>query len=336
MDAISNTADAVLDLLVIGAGPCGLAVGIAARARGLSYTIFDRGAVTQAMMEHPTYTTYFSGPEKLEIGGVPFTTAGDKPTRREALRYYRKVAAYFELGVRQYEEVLRTERVDGLFRVTTVKRGEECVYLSHNVVVATGFYDNPRTLTIPGCELPKVSHYFTEPFPYFDQDVVVVGGGNSAADAALVVWREGARVTLVHLFDELDKGVKAWVKPDIENRIKEGSIPALWQSRLVEIRANEVVVENLGSGERTTLKNDWVLALIGYVPSPGLLLELGVTIDEETGIPAHDVATMESDSPGVFLAGVLAAGYDANKIFIENGKLHGPLIVDAIAARLQR
>jgi thioredoxin reductase (NADPH) len=334
MDASENTADAVLDLLVIGAGPCGLAVAIAARARGLSYAIFDRGAVTQAMMEHPTYTTYFSGPEKLEIGGVPFTTAGDKPTRREALRYYRKVAAYFELGVRQYEEVVRTERVDGLFRITTVKRGEERVYLSRNVVVATGFYDNPRTLTIPGAELPKVSHYFTEPFPYFDQDVLVIGGGNSAADAALVVWREGARVTLVHLFDELDKGVKPWVKPDIENRIREGSIPALWQSRLVEIRANEVVVENLGSGERTTLKNDWVLALIGYVPSPGLLLELGVTIDEETGIPTHDPATMESDSPGVFLAGVLAAGYDANKIFIENGKLHGPLIVDAIAARL--
>jgi thioredoxin reductase (NADPH) len=325
----------VLDILVIGAGPCGLSVGIAAQERGLSYAIFDRGAVTQSMMEHPTYTTYFSGPEKLEIGDVPFTTAGDKPTRREALRYYRKVTSHFALDVHQYEGVESVVREGDLFRVTTQKVGEEGKrdYLTRNVVVATGYYDNPRQLTIPGCDLPKISYYFTEPFPYFDQDVVVVGGGNSAADAALAIWREGARVTLVHLFEELDKGVKPWVKPDIENRIKEGAIPALWRSRLAEIRPREVVVEDLGSGERRTLKNDWVLALIGYIPHPALLLELGVTIDEETGIPAHDPATMESNSPGVFLAGVLAAGHDANKIFIENGKLHGGLIAEEVGRR---
>jgi thioredoxin reductase (NADPH) len=325
----------VLDILVIGAGPCGLAVGIAAREKGLSFAIFDRGAVTQAMTEHPTYTTYFSGPEKLEIGGVPFTTAGDKPTRREALRYYRKVTTFHDLRVRQYEEVRAVERRDGVFHVTTRKVGEEIdrEYLARNVVVATGYYDNPRTLTIPGAELPKISYYFVEPFPYYDQDVVVVGGGNSAADAALTIWREGARVTLVHLFEEQDKGVKAWVKPDIENRIREGAIPALWRSRLAEIRPREVVVENLDTGERTTIRNDWVLAMIGYLPDPGLLLKLGVSVDEETGIPTHDPATMETNSPGVFVAGVVAAGYDANKIFIENGKLHGPLIVGAVAGR---
>lgn len=320
--------------MVVGAGPCGLAVGIAARERGLSCAIFDRGAITQAMMEHPTYTTYFSGPEKLEIGDVPFTTAGDKPTRREALRYYRRVARHEELDVRQYEEVVEIAGESGAFEVKTRSEGEERVYGAAAVVVATGYYDNPRPLGVPGDDLPKVSYYFTEPFPFWDLDLIVVGGGNSAADAALTCWREGARVTIVHLFEELDRGVKPWVRPDIDNRIEEGAIPALWRHRIVEIRPHEVVVESLDSGERRTLPNDRVLAMIGYVPDPGLLLDLGVTIDEATGIPAHDPETMETDVPGVFIAGVIAAGFDANKIFIENGKLHGALIADAVADRL--
>jgi thioredoxin reductase (NADPH) len=324
------------DLLVVGAGPCALAVGVAATEAGLSCAMFDRGAITQAMMEHPTYTTYFSGPEKLEIADMPFTTAGDKPTRREALRYYRRLAGYYDLDVRQYEAVTAVEREgEAGFRVRTNSRELERAYLARNVVIATGYYDNPRRLDSLGADLPKVSYYFTDPFPYWDQDVIVVGGGNSAADAALTVWREGGRVTLVHLFDELDKGVKPWVKPDIENRIKEGAIPALWRHRVVEIRPFEVVVESLDSGERSALRNDWVLAMIGYEPEPGLLREVGVAIDPETGIPAHDPATMETDVPGIFIAGVLAAGYDANKIFIENGKLHGPLIAAAVAARLR-
>lgn len=323
----------VLDILVVGAGPCGIAVGVAARHEGLSCVLFDRGAVTQSMMEHPTYTTYFSGPEKLELDGLPFTTAGDKPTRREALRYYRRVAAYHELRIHQYEEVLEIRPVDGGFEVATRARDGDHVYRARSVVIATGYYDTPRPLGIPGAELPKVTHYFTEPFPYFDQDVVVIGGGNSAADAALTIWREGARVTLVHLFDELDPGVKPWVRPDIDNRIKEGSIPALWRHRVVEIRPREVVVEPVDGGDRSVIPNDWVLALIGYVPDPRFLRELGVPIDPETGIPAHDPETMETSTPGIFLAGVVAAGYDANKIFIENGKLHGPLIARAVAAR---
>lgn len=323
------------DILVVGAGPCGIAVGVAARERGLSCALFDRGAVTQSMMEHPTYTTYFSGPEKLEIAGVPFTTAGDKPTRREALRYYRKVAAYYGLDIRQFEEVVEVERGPDGFRVRTQARGGPRAYSARNLVVATGYYDNPRLLDAPGADLPKVSYYFREPFPFFQQDVVVVGGGNSAADAALTCWREGARVTLVHLFDELDKGVKPWVRPDIDNRIAEGSIPALWRHRVAEIRPAEVVVESLETGERRTLPNDWVLAMVGYVPDPGLLRWLGVGIDTATGIPAHDPTTMETDVPGVFVAGVVAAGNDANKIFIENGKLHGPLIADAVARRVR-
>ena len=321
-----------IDIAVVGAGPCGIAVGVAARELGLSCVLFDRGAVTQAMMEHPTYTTYFSGPEKLEIADVPFTTAGDKPTRREALRYYRKVVAYFGLEVRQYEDVTGIEGERGGFVLRTRRAdGEERVQRARNVVIATGYFDTPRLLDVPGADLPKVVHYFKEPFPYFDQDVVVVGGGNSAADAALTTWREGARVTVVHLFDELDRGVKPWVRPDIDNRIAEGSIPALWRHKVVEIRRREVEVESLDTGERTILPNDWVLAMTGYVPDPVLLGSLGVEIDPETGIPAHDRATMQTNVPGVFIAGVVAAGYDANKIFIENGKLHGPLIARAVA-----
>jgi thioredoxin reductase (NADPH) len=321
------------DILVVGAGPCGLAVGVAARHEGLSCAIFDRGAITQSMMEHPTYTTYFSGPEKLEIDDLPFTTAGDKPTRREALRYYRRVAGYHRLDVRQYEEIRGIERQGDLFRVRTIARDRPREYRARNVVIATGYYDTPRPLGVPGADLPKVSHYFREPFPFFDQDVLVIGGGNSAADAALTIWREGARVTLVHLFDELDSGVKPWVRPDIDNRIKEGSIPALWRHKVVEILPDEVVVESLDTGATRRLKNDWVLALIGYVPDPLLLRELGVPIDERTGIPRHDPETMETSAAGVFLAGVVAAGYAANKIFIENGKLHGPLIARAVASR---
>lgn len=323
----------VLDIAVVGAGPCGIAVGIAARERGLRCALFDRGGVTQGMMDHPTYTTYFSGPEKLELADVPFTTAGDKPTRREALRYYRKVVAYFGLDVRQYEDVLAIEGEAGGFRLRTRRNdGSEHEHRARSVVIATGYYDTPRRLGVPGEDLPKVVHYFKDPYPYFDQDVVVVGGGNSAADAALTVWREGARVTIVHLFDELDRGVKPWVRPDIDNRIAEGSIPALWRHQVVEVRWREVVVESLGTGERRTLPNDWVLAMTGYVPDPVLLRALGVPIDPATGIPAHDPATMQTAVPGVYLAGVVAAGFDANKIFIENGKLHGPLIAASVAA----
>ncbi|MQA89356.1 MAG: YpdA family putative bacillithiol disulfide reductase [Gemmatimonas sp.] len=326
--------DGLLDLAVVGAGPCGIAVGVAAREHGLTCKLIDRGAVTQAMMEHPTYTTYFSGPEKLEIGRVPFTTAGDKPTRREALRYYRKVVAFHDLDVVQYHEVGRIERYEGRFVCHTMSReGIRRDFHARNVVIATGYYDNPRSISVPGAKLPKVHYYFTEPYPYFDQDLVVIGGGNSAADAALSCWREGARVTIVHQFESLDRGVKPWVRPDIDNRIAEGSIPAFWRHVVTEIRPGEVEIRDLDTGERRVLPNDWVLAMIGYIPDPRMLIELGVEVDEPTGIPSHDPATMRTNVPGVYIAGVLAAGNDANKIFIENGKLHGHLIARVVAER---
>lgn len=321
------------DVAVVGAGPCGIAVGVAAREHDLSCVLFDRGSVTHSVYRYPTYTTFFSGPEKLEIGGIPFTTAGDKPTRREALRYFRRVVGYFDLDVRQYQAVLRVEDVDGGFLVVTRRMdGAPETYRARNVVVATGYFDTPRRLQVPGAESQKVVYYFREPFPFFDQDVLVIGGGNSAADAALSTWREGARVTMVHLFDELDKGIKPWVRPDIENRISEGSIPVLWSHEVVEIRPREVVVRSRKTGETRALRNDWVLSMTGYVPDPSLLRGLGVTIDRETGIPRHDPETMRTDAPGVYIAGVVAAGYDANKIFIENGKLHGEKIAAAIDA----
>jgi len=322
------------DIVVVGAGPCGLAAGVAAKERGLSCAIFDRGAVTTSVYRYPTYTTFFSGPEKLEIANVPFTTAFDKPTRREALRYYRKLVTYFGLTVHQYEDVTSITRDGAEFIVRTrIREAEDAEYRARNVVISTGYFDTPRRLDVPGGDLPKVVHYFTEPFPYFDQDVVVIGAGNSAVDAALTTWREGARVTLVHLFDTLDRGIKPWVRPDIENRIAEGSIPVLWRSKVVEIRPLDVVIESTETGERTVLKNDWVLAMTGYAPDPGLLRGLGVTVDARTGIPRHDRNTMQTDVPGVYIAGVVAAGLDANKIFIENGKFHGPLIADSILGR---
>jgi thioredoxin reductase (NADPH) len=321
-----------MDVAVVGAGPCAIAVGVAARQRGLDCVLFDRGALTQAMLDHPTYTTYFSGPEKLEIAGLPFTTAGDKPSRREAVRYYRRVVEYFGVQVRQYEEVteIRGAHPDWELR-TRLRDGSERSWRARNVVIATGYYDTPNPLAVRGEDLPKVLHYFREPYPFFDQDLLVIGGGNSAADAALVCWREGARVTIVHLFEALDRGVKPWVRPDIDNRIAEGAIPALWRHRVREIRWNEVEVESLDTGKITVIPNDWVLAMTGYTPDPRLLRSLGVSIDASTGIPAHDPATMATDVAGVYIAGVVAAGFDANKIFIENGKLHGPLIIEAIA-----
>lgn len=321
----------VFDIAVVGAGPCGIAVGVAAHQQGLRCVLFDRGPVTRAISLYPTYTTFFSGPEKLEIARLPFTTAGDKPTRREALRYYRKVVEFFGLDVRQYEDVLGIDGQHGQFRLRTRRRdSDEAEHHARNVVIATGYFDTPNRIDVPGAELPKVLSYFKEPFPFFQQDVLVIGGGNSAADAALSCWREGARVTLVHLADELDRGVKPWVRPDLDNRIAEGSIPFLRSHRVTAIRPREADLENLASGERRTLPNDWVLSMTGYVPDPRLLASLGVHVDPQSGVPEHDPATMQTNVPGVFVAGVLVSGYDANRIFIENGKLHGPLIARAV------
>src|SRR6058998_3954431 len=319
----------MLDLAVIGAGPCGLAVGVAAKRARLTCSLFDKGPVASSLMRYPLYMTFFSTPDKLEIG-VPFVTAGDKPTRREALAYYRRVAEHFELDVRQYHQVVQVKRTPEGFELVARHPGvaEPETIRTRHVVCATGYFESPNLLGVPGEDLPHVSHFFTEPHPYWQQGVVVVGGGNSAVEAALELHRVGARVTLVHFLAELDRGVKPWILPDITNRVKEGSIAVRWCSRVVEIRRSEVVIRFEMDARLEALPADFVLALTGYRADLTLLRMIGVEVDETTGVPRHDRATMETNVGGVYLAGVLASGLDANKTFIENGRAHGGLICE--------
>lgn len=319
-------------IAVIGAGPCGLGVGIAARGAGVDCVLFDRSCVASSISGYPTFMTFFSTAERLEIGGVPFIVSGDKPTRREALRYYQRLVPYFGLDVRQYEEVVEVDAVQGGFRLRTRRAGrEDALFDATNVVVATGYFDAPNLLGVPGEQLPKVSHSYREGHPYFAQDCVVVGGGNSAVDAALELFRWGARVTVVHFEDGLDPNVKPWVRPDIEGRLRDGSIGARFRSRLVEVLPSAVRLRHEPTGREELLANDWVLAMTGYTPRGELLRRLGVHFDAATGIPEHQPDTMETNVRGVFIAGVLAAGNNANKVFIENGRDHGARIVQRIA-----
>jgi len=321
-------------IAVIGAGPCGLGVGVAARQAGIDCVIFDKSCVVSAITNYPTHMTFFSTAERLELGGVPFTSPNDKPTRREALRYYQRIVRHFDLNVHQYEAVQRVERLDDRFRIHTVLRdGRERSCDALNLVVATGYLDTPVMLNVPGEDLPKVTHYYREGSPYFNQDCVVIGAGNSAVDAALDLYRWGARVTLIHFEHVLDSGVKPWILPDITNRINNGEIGVRWRSRVIEIRPRSVLVQSEMDGSVEELPNDWVFAMTGYRPDPEILLSLGVAIDPDTGIPSHDPATMQTNQPGVFIAGVIAAGLNANKIFIENGREHGPRIVETVLGR---
>lgn len=322
------------DLAIIGAGPCGLAAGIAAERAGLSCVLFDKSCVVSSISGYPTWMTFFSTADRLEIGGVPFVVTSDKPTRREALRYYQRLASEYDLDVRQYEEVERVERAGDAFSLRTrTMSGVEHSCAARNVVIATGYFDSPNMLRIPGEELPKVTHRYREGHEYYDQDVVVVGGGNSAVDAALELNHWGARVTIVHFAEALDPNVKPWVRPDIEARLREGVIKAYFGSRLIEVRPETALIRNEASGQVDEIANDRVVAMTGYMPDGRLLRSLGVEFDRDTGIPRHDPATMETNIAGVFIAGVLSAGYNANKVFIENGRGHGDLIVRRVAAQ---
>ncbi|HEX2166591.1 MAG TPA: YpdA family putative bacillithiol disulfide reductase [Longimicrobiales bacterium] len=333
------------DLAVVGAGPCGIATGIAAHAAGLTCVLFDKGCVVSSISGYPTWMKFFSTADRLEIGGVPFVVTGDKPTRREALRYYQRLAREFELDVRQYEAVESVKRTrsrasaatspqDGLFELATrTTVGVPHIYTAHNVVVATGYFDSPNLLGIPGEDLPKVAHSYREGHEFYDQEVIVVGGGNSAVDAALELHHWGARVTLVHFADGLDPNVKPWVRPEIEARLREGDIQSRFASRLIEVRPETALIEHAASGAVEEVPNDWVLAMTGYMPDGALLRALGVSYDPESGIPHHDPDSMETNVTGVFIAGVLSAGFNANKVFIENGRGHGELIAARVAAK---
>ena len=329
-----------IDLAIVGAGPCGLAAGIAAARAQLSAVIFDRSCVVSGIAGYPTYMTFFSTAERLSIGDVPFVVASDKPTRRDALAYYRALVTHFGLDVRQYEPVVRVERVDrgssgeSLFAVHSLTQaGESRTTHAHAVVIATGYFGRPNRLGVPGEDLPHVTHRFREGHDDFDRDVVVVGGGNSAVEATMELYRAGARVTMVHFGPTFDRNIKPWVLPDVTARVAEGSIGAVWNARVKAIEPHDVIVT--GPFGENGIPAERVYTMIGYMPETGLLEQLGVPMDPATGIPAHDPSTMETSVPGIFIAGVLASGYDANKTFIENGRGHGELIVARLASTLR-
>lgn len=323
----------IIPLLVIGAGPAGLATGLAAKRAGIPCVLLDRSTVVSAIERYPLGMTFFSTPEKLEIGGVPFVTATDKPSRREGLIYYRRVAEMFGLDVRVREEVTGlTREPDGTFTVAVRRPHDTVTYRAANVAVVTGYYDQPNRLNVPGEDLPHVSHYFTEGHRHWRQKVVIVGGGNSGVDAALESFRAGADVTMVLRDAELHPSVKAWVLPDIANRMKEGSIKVRWRTVIRAITPTHVeAVGPDGAAER--IPADQVLLLTGYRPDMRLLREVGVPLDAETGVPAHDEATMATPVPGLYVAGVLVGGNDDNRLFIENTRHHGELIAQDVAAR---
>lgn len=317
------------DLVIVGAGPCGLAAAVSAQRAGLRPIVIESGVVVSTIAAYPTYVRFFSTAEKLSIGGLPFVIATEKPTRRDALAYYRTVVTYFGIPLRQRERVAAIEGKSGGFTVISrTSGGEERRTTTGAVVVATGYFGSPNKLGVPGEESPHVSHVYREGHEAFLQDVVVVGGGNSAAEAALDLWRSGARVTLVHFGPTFDKKIKPWVLPDFTNRVKEGLITAKWNSRVKAIEPSEVVLVGEAGEER--LRADRIYVMTGFAPSLDLLRATGVPIDDKTGIPAHDSDSLETAVPGLFIAGVVVAGYDANKVFIENGRYHG----DRIVARL--
>jgi thioredoxin reductase (NADPH) len=322
----------MLDVAIIGAGPVGLAAGIEAQRRDLDTRIFDKGALCNSFIGYPTRMEFFSTPERLEIGGYPFSTRDYKPIREEALDYYRRVAVAEDLTLNLYEEVTGLRGRDNDYVVET----EEDTYAARKVVVATGFYDIPNRMGVPGEDLDKVRHYFKEPFPYALTDVAIVGGGNSAAKAALACYRHDANVTLVVRGGGIDDGVKYWIKPDVENRIEEGSIDAYFHTTVDAIEEDTLHLDTPDGPAQ--IDNDFVLAMTGYRPNYDLLDRLGVAIrDDEARTPEHDVEgeTFETNRDGIYLAGTICGGCDTSRWFIENGRFHAEKVVDHIVSNLE-
>jgi thioredoxin reductase (NADPH) len=327
--------DSWSDVLVVGAGPTGLACAIETQKAGFKAIVIDKGCLVNSIFHYPNNMVFFTTPELLEIGNIPFTTSLAKPTRLEALEYYRRVAEHFQLHVRQYEWVKTITGEDGNFRVTTSNRhGAIYDYRARKIIVATGYYDLANELGVPGEDRDKVFHYYREPHPYYDTDVVVIGGKNSAAEAALDLWRHGARVTLVHRGPQMHSHVKYWVRPDIDNRIKAGEVTAYFNTTVEEIGEDYVSLRRPGGSLR--LKNDFVFALTGYHPDYDFLRSVGIELSPEQMRPVCDPESLESNVPGIYVAGVIVAGSRTNEIFIENGRFHGKLIAAHISEKLGR
>ncbi len=317
------------DIICIGAGPTGLATAIEAKRAGMRPLVIDKACLCNSIYRYPVNMVFFTTPELLEIGDLPLVCAAEKPTRGEALKYYRRAAEHYSLELRLYERVMRVEGKNEDFTVATrTEKGIEAKYHARKIAVATGYYDLPNLLGVPGENLPHVSHYYTEPHAFWNQDVVVIGGKNSAAEAALDLYRTGAKVTLVHRNKDLGASVKYWVRPDIENRIKAGQVKALFETRVKEITTEEVVIEN-GAGE-VRLPARQVFALTGYHPDYAFIESLGVQLDPESRKPKLHLKTLESNVPGIHLAGVVTGGRHTGEIFIENGRLHGKQIIEGL------
>ena len=337
MSQLHSTSGRVWDVLVVGAGPAGLASAIAAKQAGLACQVIERGVLVNSILHFPVNMVFFTTPELLEIGGLPFVTPHEKPNRDEALRYYRRVVDTYALDVQLGHDVraIRREAGDEAAPLLAVEtrhpHAGACRRLARAVVVATGAYERPNMLGVPGEDLPHVSHYYTEAHPYYRKRVVIVGGKNSAAETALELYRAGARVTLVHRGTELGTGIKYWVRPDIENRISEGSVTAHFETHVVEIRPEEVVVEHAGA--RRGLPADAVFLLTGYHPDTAMLERFGIAVDAETMVPTHDPETYETNVPNLFLAGQVISGIHSGLIFIENGRFHGEMVIKEIARR---
>jgi thioredoxin reductase (NADPH) len=324
-----------LDLIVVGSGPTGIAIGAEARRQGLSVLLVDKGPLTAAIQGYPTFMEFFTTRDRLEIANVPFSIPDSKPTRRQALTYYRMVVEHYAIPLALYEEVLEVRKEGEEFVVHTRRlQGAPRTLRARAVALATGYFFNPRRLGVPGEDLPWVAHRYTEPYPYFGQKVVVIGAGNTAAEAALDLWRNGGvQVTLVHRGAELKKGVKYWLKPDVENRIEEGSIPARFHTQ-VRAFLPEGGVELATPDGPEVLPAQAALVLIGYQPDADFERRCGVELDPETLIPVHDPETCESNVPGLYVAGTLQAGRWTDRIFIENSRDHGPKIVAHLKPRL--
>jgi thioredoxin reductase (NADPH) len=321
------------DVLVIGAGPTGMACAIEAQRAGFRSVLVDKGCLCNSIFHYPSHMTFFTTPELLEIGDIPFPSPNQKPNRNEALEYYRKVAEHYDLDVRQYRLVESVTGSDGDFAVLTKdKFGREEIYRTRKLIVATGYYDLPNYMNIPGEELSKVHHYYDDPHPYYGLDIVVIGGKNSAAIAALELWRHGARVTMVHRGPAIHRHVKYWILPDIENRIKNGEVAAYFKSNVTGIGTDTVTIDT-PDGDKT-IPNDYVFALTGYHPDFDFLTALGVKFEGSDLLPHCDTETLESNVPGIYLAGVIVAGSRTSEIFIENGRFHGRQIAVDLESKL--
>ena len=323
---VSPDTERLLDVLIIGAGPIGIACALECKKKGLDYIVVEKGALTNSIYNYPLNMTFFSTSEKLEIVNIPFISNNPKPNRNEALEYYRRVATSNDLHINLYEEILTAKKEGDCFRIVSDKK----IYSSKNVIVSTGFYDIPKMLGVPGEDLPKVMHYYKEAHPFVMQKVVVVGASNSAVDAALEIWRKGGDVTMVIRGAEIGERVKYWVKPDIENRIEEGSIKAFFNSEILEISDTQVKIKSPKG--KIILENDFVVALTGYQPNLQLLTQLGVKLgDDKNQIPTYNPTTMESNVTGLYLAGVICGGLETHKWFIENSRIHAKIILEHIS-----